>query len=137
MFKLKIEYIAISALRPYPRNARTHSRKQTKQIAKSIREFGFVVPVSIDNDNMILAGHGRVDAARLDVHMAGREDRRVDIGVVAVAADVAFKKVLYVDPKAILSTEPKKFPPEKKAPMALIFIALSICAGVYFALRRW
>jgi len=55
----------------------------------------------------------------------------------AVAADVAFKKVLYVDPKAILSTEPKKFPPEKKAPMALIFIALSICAGVYFALWRW
>ena len=41
MSKLKIEYIAISALRPYPRNARTHSRKQTRQIANSIRAFGF------------------------------------------------------------------------------------------------
>ena len=58
--------IKISALRPYPKNARTHSPKQIRQIAKSIQEFGFTNPVLIDKDNGILAGHGRVEAAKLD-----------------------------------------------------------------------
>jgi DNA modification methylase len=49
---------------PYPRNPRTHSKKQIKQIAASIREFGFVNPVIVDEGNMILAGHGRVEGAR-------------------------------------------------------------------------
>ena len=57
--------IKISALRPYPKNARTHSPKQIRQIAKSIQEFGFTNPVLIDKDNGILAGHGRVEAAKL------------------------------------------------------------------------
>ncbi len=57
--------IKISALRPYPKNARTHSPKQIRQIAKSIQEFGFTNPVLIDKDNCILAGHGRVEAAKL------------------------------------------------------------------------
>lgn len=57
--------IKISALRPYPKNARTHSPKQIRQIAKSIKEFGFTNPVLIDKDNCILAGHGRVEAAKL------------------------------------------------------------------------
>lgn len=52
------------ALQPYPRNARTHSKKQVGQIATSIRRFGFTNPVLIDDANMILAGHGRVEAAR-------------------------------------------------------------------------
>lgn len=53
------------ALVPYSRNARTHSRKQVQQIADSISRFGFTNPVLIDDDNMILAGHGRVAAAKL------------------------------------------------------------------------
>lgn len=57
--------IKISALKPYPKNARTHSPKQICQIAKSIKEFGFTNPVLIDKDNCILAGHGRVEAAKL------------------------------------------------------------------------
>lgn len=57
--------IKISALKPYPKNARTHSLKQIRQIAKSIKEFGFTNPVLIDKDNCILAGHGRVEAAKL------------------------------------------------------------------------
>lgn len=57
--------IKISALKPYPKNARTHSPKQIRQIAKSIKEFGFTNPVLIDKDNCILAGHGRVEAAKL------------------------------------------------------------------------
>jgi ParB-like chromosome segregation protein Spo0J len=49
---------------PYARNARTHSDEQIAQIAGSIREFGFTNPVLLDGDSGILAGHGRVLAAR-------------------------------------------------------------------------
>ena len=62
---LKIEIISIASLRPWARNARTHSRKQVKQIAESIRSFGFTNPVLIDSAGNILAGHGRVEAAKL------------------------------------------------------------------------
>ena len=65
MTKLNIEYLPTGALRPYPRNARTHSKKQIKQIAHSIRQFGFTNPILIDKDTMILAGHGRIEAAKL------------------------------------------------------------------------
>jgi DNA modification methylase len=54
----------ITALRPYARNARTHSRKQIKQIAASIDRFGFTNPVLVSDDGEIIAGHGRVAAAR-------------------------------------------------------------------------
>ncbi|MXO72850.1 hypothetical protein GRI99_14550 [Altererythrobacter buctensis] len=56
---------AITSLRPYARNARTHSRKQVKQIAASIERFGFTNPVLVSDDGEIIAGHGRVEAARL------------------------------------------------------------------------
>ena len=65
MTELEIEYLPTSALSPYPSNARTHSKKQIKQIADSIRRFGFTNPLLIDKDNMILAGHGRLAAAEL------------------------------------------------------------------------
>ena len=65
MTRTGIEMLPIAALRPWPKNARTHSRKQVRQIAASIERFGFTNPVLIDGDNMILAGHGRVAAARL------------------------------------------------------------------------
>lgn len=55
---------AITALRPYARNARTHSKKQIKQIAASIERFGFNNPVLVSDDNEIIAGHGRVEAAK-------------------------------------------------------------------------
>lgn len=57
--------VKIAELKPYPKNARTHSPKQIRQIAKSIQQFGFVNPVLIDKENTILAGHGRVEAAKL------------------------------------------------------------------------
>lgn len=60
-----IERLAIAALKPYPKNARTHSKKQVRQIADSISRFGFTNPVLIDKENTILAGHGRVEAAKL------------------------------------------------------------------------
>lgn len=55
----------VDDLAPCPRNARTHSRKQLRQIAKSIERFGFTNPVLIDDEGRIIAGHGRVEAARL------------------------------------------------------------------------
>ncbi|MFZ3585450.1 ParB N-terminal domain-containing protein, partial [Loktanella sp. DJP18] len=60
-----IEQIAIGALRPWARTARTHSKKQIRQIADSIETFGFTNPALIDGSMSILAGHGRVAAARL------------------------------------------------------------------------
>ena len=63
--RLLMEQVPISVLKPDPRNARTHSKKQVRQIAASIREFGFVNPVLIDEANLVIAGHGRLAAARL------------------------------------------------------------------------
>lgn len=64
----RIEMLEPSQLKPYAKNARTHSGKQLRQIANSIRQFGFTNPILIDERNMILAGHGRVEAAKqLDI----------------------------------------------------------------------
>ncbi|MGI9353440.1 MAG: site-specific DNA-methyltransferase [Rhizobiaceae bacterium] len=63
--ELNIKYQSISSLRPWERNARTHSRKQIRQLAESIQEFGFTNPVLVDDECSILAGHGRVEAAKL------------------------------------------------------------------------
>ena len=56
--------IEVSKLIPYVNNARTHSDEQISQIAASIKEFGFRNPILIDGDNGIIAGHGRVMAAK-------------------------------------------------------------------------
>ncbi|OYZ14819.1 MAG: DNA methylase N-4 [Sphingomonadales bacterium 28-64-96] len=55
----------VASLRPYSRNARVHSKKQIKQIAASIERFGFVNPVLVSDTGEIVAGHGRVEAAKL------------------------------------------------------------------------
>jgi len=64
MKNLEIHYIAIEDLIPYARNARTHNDEQVAQIAGSIKEFGFTNPVLLNPDKTIIAGHGRVMAAR-------------------------------------------------------------------------
>jgi DNA modification methylase len=61
----RVEYIAVDRVRGYRLNARRHSKKQVRQLAASIRTFGFVVPVLIDADGVLIAGHGRVQAAEL------------------------------------------------------------------------
>lgn len=61
---MQIEQIGIATLIPFAKNSRTHSDAQVAQIAASIREFGFTNPVLIDEANGIIAGHGRVMAAR-------------------------------------------------------------------------
>ena len=60
----QLETVKIEELIPYARNSRTHSEEQVTQIASSIQEFGFTNPVLIGNDNDIIAGHGRVMAAK-------------------------------------------------------------------------
>jgi hypothetical protein len=63
--RLSIEYLPTNSLKPCGRNARTHSKYQIRQIADSVREFGFTNPVLVDRNNRIIAGHGRVEAAKL------------------------------------------------------------------------
>lgn len=60
----RIEIWPIERLKPYERNARTHSDKQIAQVAASIVEFGFTNPILVDSDDGIVAGHGRLIAAR-------------------------------------------------------------------------
>jgi len=62
---LSISMRATHSLRPHPQNARTHSKHQVRQIAESIRIFGFTNPVLVDSKGQIIAGHGRVAAAKL------------------------------------------------------------------------
>ena len=63
--QLTVVYEEIQNLVPCARNARTHSKQQIRQIADSIHTFGFVNPVLLDRSKMIVAGHGRVEAAKL------------------------------------------------------------------------
>lgn len=60
---LKIEYIKLSELKHYDQNSRTHSEEQVQQLINSITEFGFVNAVLIDENNELIAGHGRSKAA--------------------------------------------------------------------------
>lgn len=62
--KHKLEYIKLAELTGYETNSRTHSAEQIAQIAASITEFGFTNPILIDESNVIIAGHGRLDAAK-------------------------------------------------------------------------
>jgi hypothetical protein len=60
-----VETRAVDDLKVNPRNARTHDRRQEQQIEASIREFGFIVPIVVDEGGMVLAGYGRLQAERL------------------------------------------------------------------------
>lgn len=62
--KLQVTYRRVEDLIPYARNARTHSDDQVARIAASIKEFGWTNPILVDGENGIIAGHGRLAAAR-------------------------------------------------------------------------
>lgn len=64
MSNLSVQYVSPNRLRPYPGNARTHSRKQLKLIADSITRFGFTNPILVTGDFEVVAGHGRLEAAK-------------------------------------------------------------------------
>nr|DAQ54378.1 MAG TPA: adenine specific DNA methyltransferase [Caudoviricetes sp.] len=61
---LAVEYRKPDDLKPYDRNSRTHSKAQVETLARSIREYGFTNPILLDEDGVIIAGHGRLQAAR-------------------------------------------------------------------------
>lgn len=63
--RLAVLYRPIADLRPAPRNARTHSSAQIEQIARSMDAFGWTNPILIAEDHSIIAGHGRLEAAKL------------------------------------------------------------------------
>jgi ParB-like chromosome segregation protein Spo0J len=63
--KIQIEFVNIDAIHLNPTNPRIHSKVQIGQIAKSIERFGWNIPIAVDKDGMVLAGNGRLEAARL------------------------------------------------------------------------
>jgi ParB-like chromosome segregation protein Spo0J len=64
MQELIVEKLPIKDLKPYENNAKEHPAKQIKQIMESIKAFGFNDPIAIDEDNVIIEGHGRLLAAQ-------------------------------------------------------------------------
>jgi DNA modification methylase len=62
---LKVSNVPVSALKPYAGNPRTHSKRQLRQIAASIRAFGWTNPILVDGDRFVIAGHGRLKASML------------------------------------------------------------------------
>lgn len=75
--QLHVEYLPLAILKPDPNNPRQHSAKQIKILARAIAELGFNNPVLIDQNNIVIAGHGRLEAAKSngitseDMHCAG------------------------------------------------------------------
>lgn len=61
---MKITEVPIEELKNYEKNSRTHSKKQIAQVVASIKEFGFTNPILIDEENVLIAGHGRLMAAK-------------------------------------------------------------------------
>ena len=80
--KLTITYQPVGTLKHNSHNSRTHSKRQIRQIADSIKAFGFTNPILVDDANTIIAGHGRVSAAKLlgvpEVPTIRREDLSPD-----------------------------------------------------------
>lgn len=54
----------VTDIKPYPNNAKEHPAKQIDMIAQSIKRFGFNVPIVLDKENVLIAGHGRLEAAK-------------------------------------------------------------------------
>jgi ParB-like nuclease domain len=73
----QVRLVSLNKLKPQPKNARTHSKKQVQQIANSIERFGFTNPILVDEKNAVLAGHGRLAAAKL-MTMLGKRWRRYE-----------------------------------------------------------
>ena len=61
---MKIDTIAISDIKPYEKNAKTHPKKQIELLADNIKRFGFTTPCLVDKDNNLIAGHGRLEAVK-------------------------------------------------------------------------
>jgi len=111
-----IEYLSIETLKPNPNNARTHSKKQVRQIAQSITAFGFVNPVLIEEAGTVIAGHGRLAAARLlklsevpcrrITHMNAAEKRAYALADNKLALNAGWdEKILAIELQGLLETD--------------------------------
>jgi hypothetical protein len=89
----------IAELKPYEKNARKHSQAQLEQIKNSIKEFGFTAPVLIDENNMVLAGHGRLEGAKL----AGLKE--VPVRVIEGLSEQQKRAYILADNKIALNAE--------------------------------
>ncbi|QIG48955.1 ParB N-terminal domain-containing protein [Nordella sp. HKS 07] len=114
-----IRNVPVAELKPWPGNARLHSRKQVNQLAQSIRRFGFTHPILIDEENRILAGHGRVRAAgelglaqvpclRID-HLSPAEKRAYVLADNKLALNAKWDQKLLADELTGLITEDVTF----------------------------
>lgn len=95
--ELAVEQRDIGDLIPYARNARTHSEAQVAQIAASIREFGWTNPILVDGKNGVIAGHGRLLAARK------LEQERVPVIELAHLSEAAKRAYVLADNKLALN----------------------------------
>jgi ParB-like chromosome segregation protein Spo0J len=86
---------AVRALRPHPNNTRTHSKRQIRRIADSIKRFGFTIPILVDENGFILAGHARLAAAQL---LGMRE---VPVLVVSGLSDAEKRAYILADNKLV------------------------------------
>lgn len=98
MDSLKIEYRSVESLKPYKNNARTHSETQVDEIAASVIEFGWTNPMLIKSDGMIIAGHGRYQAATTRLDM-----KEVPVIVVDHLSDALVRKLILADNKIALN----------------------------------
>ncbi len=113
---IKIQQIPVAVLEPDPRNARTHTKQQVRQIGASIQEFGFVNPILIDEADRIIAGHARRDAAaqlgletvpviRLS-HLTGHQKRALAIADNKLAENAGWnEEVLALELKILSEVE--------------------------------
>lgn len=96
---MKIEQRKVESLIPYVNNSRTHSDEQIAQIAASIKEFGWTNPILVDGDNGIIAGHGRLMAARK------LEMDKVPVIELAHLSEAQKKALIIADNKLALNSE--------------------------------
>jgi hypothetical protein len=117
---LSIEYKLVTELKPHTRNARIHSRHQIRQIADSIGIFGFTNPVLVDRNDFIVAGHGRVEAAKLlglervpTIRLEGLSDDQLRAYIIAdnkVAENAGWdKEILAVELQHLLTLDCAEF----------------------------
>jgi DNA modification methylase len=95
----KFEMISVDMLKPFPKNSRKHSEQQIDQLIKSINEFGFTNPILIDENDMIIAGHCRLIAAK-KIHM-----RIVPCVVLRGLSDAQKRALVIADNKLALNAE--------------------------------
>lgn len=91
MKNLKIELKNVNDLTPHPQNTRVHGDKQIQELAKSIEMFGIIRPAVVDENNVILTGHGLVDA----IKYLGRDE--VDVHVIKGLSETDKKKLMLAD----------------------------------------